>query len=650
MTREFVSDDRSRIFAGQALLLALPLLVTTPAADADVGTREAMMTSADTATFAVRDVRLFDGREVRNGVTVVVRDGRIAAVGPDVAVPEGAEMVPGAGRTLLPGLIDAHVHTFPATRDPDGVLRQALVFGVTTELDMASDPDTMARLREEQRAGEAIDRADLFAAGWAATAPNGHASGERYGMEGIPTLEGPGDAASWVETQAEKGADYIKIIHEDGSAFGASLPTLSPTTIDRVAEEAHRRDLLAVTHVTTLEGARVALEADTDVLAHTWMDSVPDEELVRRMADRGVAAIPTLSVLESIAGRGGGDSLTADARLEPYLLPGTARDLGQSYAELMGRDPAAETFDRALEVVSHLHEAGVLVLAGTDAPNPGTAHGPSLHRDLELLVAAGLTPEEALAAATAAPAETFGLEDRGRVEQGARADLLLVEGDPTEDVTDTRGIVAVWKAGRRADREAFRRRVAEARQERPAPAGSESGLISDFEEAADGGPTAAFGAGWTVFTDRMFGGSSEASMSVVEGGVDGSFGALEIRGTLAGDAPIAVAGAMFQPGDEPREPANLSAFEALSFRARGDGGTHRVMVFAEALGRRPATHSFATGDDWKRHVIPFAELGGIDGSGILGIIFTGAGKGEFRFRIDDVRLLEEAPGEGSVDD
>ena len=87
------------------------------------------------------------------------------------------------------------------------------------------------------------------------------------------------------------------------------------------------------------------------------------------------------------------------------------------------------------------------ILAGTDAPAPGLAHGPSLHRELELLVRSGLTPLEALAAATSEPARIFGFHDRGRIAVGLRADLVLVDGDPTADVTATRKIVGVWKLG-----------------------------------------------------------------------------------------------------------------------------------------------------------------------------------------------------------
>jgi imidazolonepropionase-like amidohydrolase len=97
--------------------------------------------------------------------------------------------------------------------------------------------------------------------------------------------------------------------------------------------------------------------------------------------------------------------------------------------------------------VTALHRAGVPILAGTDAPSPGLAHGLSIHHELELLVRSGLTPLEALASATSEPARAFGFRDRGRIAEGLRADLVLVNGDPTVDITATRDIVGIWKLG-----------------------------------------------------------------------------------------------------------------------------------------------------------------------------------------------------------
>ena len=107
----------------------------------------------------------------------------------------------------------------------------------------------------------------------------------------------------------------------------------------------------------------------------------------------------------------------------------------------------AGSLEHAFAAVRQMRRAGVPILAGTDSPAPGSSNGASLHQELELLVKAVLSPTEALAAATSVPARIFGLKDRGRIAPGLRADLLLVRGDPTRDITATRDIVAVWKAG-----------------------------------------------------------------------------------------------------------------------------------------------------------------------------------------------------------
>ena len=101
----------------------------------------------------------------------------------------------------------------------------------------------------------------------------------------------------------------------------------------------------------------------------------------------------------------------------------------------------------SMDAVAALHRAGIPILAGSDSPNLGTTTGASIHQELELLVKAGLSPSEALSSATSLPAEAFGLKDRGRIAPGYRADLLLVDGDPTRQITDTRKIVSIWKAG-----------------------------------------------------------------------------------------------------------------------------------------------------------------------------------------------------------
>jgi hypothetical protein len=223
-----------------------------------------------------------------------------------------------------------------------------------------------------------------------------------------------------------------------------------------------------------------------------------------------------------------------------------------------------------------------------------------------------------------------------------RADLLLVNGDPTEDILSTRDIVAVYKQGVQDDRATYLAKVTtEKAQERqlasmPPPAGSENGLISDFEQNA---PTAKFGLGWTISTDSIAGGKSTAEMRLVSGGASGSAHALELNGTIAGGLPYAWAGVMFSPGPAPMAPANLSSKKKISFWAKGDGKTYRVMLFAQSHGFMPAIQSFPVSAEWKQYSFSLSSFEGMDGHDLIGIVFAGGPEsGHFRFEIDDVRF------------
>jgi len=574
----------------------------------------------------IRGARVFDGKEVIPAADVLVRGGRIAAVGLAVAAPADAEIVDGRGKTLLPGLIDAHAHVYgPA-------LRQALVFGVTTELDMFTDPRLAAQIKADQTAGRRLDEADLRSAGILATAPKGH--GTEYGFD-IPTVTSPGEARAWVDARIAEGSDYIKIVYDDARQYGLLWPTISKETLAALVAAAHQRGKLAVVHIGTLAGARDAIEAGADGLAHLFVDRAPDPEFGRFAAAHHVFVVPTLTVLESVTGVASGASLIKDPRLAPYLPAAAAANLQLSFPG--GHGHRLETAQAA---VRQLAAAGVPILAGTDAPNPGTAHGVSLHRELELLVQGGLTPVQALTAATAAPAAAFRLPDRGRIAQGLRADLLLVDGDPTHDILATRDIVAVWKLGTAVDRAAYRAAVAKEPkpESRPQFGAAGSGKISDF----DGGgpePQAAFGAGWMVSTDQLMGGKSQGAMKVVPGSATSSSGgSLAVSGEILPGAPYGWAGALFSPGAATMMPADLSARKGIRFWAKGDGKTYRLMVFTRTSVQQQSfpTQTFVAGADWKEYDFPFSAFG-TDANDLMGILFTGGpALGTFAFQIDDV--------------
>lgn len=430
---------RRRVTVAGGLCL-LAATVQLGAAPPSPGSRSRTPETAVPASgVAFREVRLFDGERTFRRVNVVVREGRIAAVGESATIPEGVPVIDGAGKTLLPGFIDAHVHAFGDAR------RDALRFGVTTELEMFGAWFLLAEARRQRESLEPVTQADLWSAGTLATAPGGH--GTQFGLP-VPTLATPEEAQPWVDARIEEGSDWIKIVREDFSVYSSerSLPTLDAATAAAVIRASHARDKLAVVHVSAREAAREALRDGADGLVHVFQDEPADAELVRLAARRGIFVIPTLAVIAGIAGEDEG--VSEDPRLAPWLSSGQRQTLTARFPG----GPRAALYRNARESVRRLHAAGVTILAGTDAPNPATAHGVSIHDELVRLVDAGLGPREALSAATAKPADAFALEDRGRIAPGLRADLLLVEGDPTRDIRATRAIEGIWKNGLRVER------------------------------------------------------------------------------------------------------------------------------------------------------------------------------------------------------
>jgi imidazolonepropionase-like amidohydrolase len=262
----------------------------------------------------------------------------------------------------------------------------------------------------------------------------------------FPTLTGPEQAEQFVADRVAEGSDYLKIFGP-----GGRWPSLNPDTITALTAAAHSRGLVVVAHISSVAGVREVVSAGVDVVAHVPVDGELDKALAQRIAAAGIVVGPTLATIENVLGEPGGAAVAGDPRIAEILGDGWARRLTSGAA---GRRQGMAPYSRAEENVGRLVDAGVTMLAGTDAPNPGTVFGASLHRELELLVRCGMTPAQALTAATAAPASVFNLADRGRIAPGQRADFVLVSGDPLTDITATRAIQRIWRAGVLCDRRA----------------------------------------------------------------------------------------------------------------------------------------------------------------------------------------------------
>jgi imidazolonepropionase-like amidohydrolase len=379
-----------------------------------------------------QNVDVFDGARVVRNTNVLVHDGLVRAIGRRITVPRSAELIDGKGRTLLPGLIDAHVHL--GVFGADQFLRDALNFGVTTELEMWGSDASLA-LGNRIKSGRIKDLADLRSAGTGITVPRGHPT--QMGGPPIPTLGPTDDVQAFVDARIAEGGDYIKIIYDH------SFPTFTKQQLERVITAIHRRHKLAVVHIGKQRDARDAVEAGADGLAHIFADTPVEADFVKLATKHHIFVIPTLSVIEAVT-ESPGKAWWQDSKLAPSISQSMNDMLGRKFPPGIGKDTK---LTYAKGAVAALHKAGVTILAGTDAPAPTLAHGLSLHRELELLVVSGLKPLDALTAATLNTSRVFGLHDRGRIAPGKRADLLLVNGDPTVDITATRDVVGVWKLG-----------------------------------------------------------------------------------------------------------------------------------------------------------------------------------------------------------
>lgn len=580
-------------------------------------------------TWLIRDARVFDGEQMHAKRSVLVKDDKIADADYHGSAPAGAHIVDGAGRTLLPGLIDAHVHAYRHLDLP-------LMFGVTTQIDMFTGVETMQQISAKMRGNDNRGQADMYSAGTLVTAPGGH--GTEYGMA-IPTLTRPEDAQAFVDARIAEGSYFIKIVMEPGHP-GHAMKTLDVPTVKAVIAAAHQRGKLAVVHVSNLADARAALEAGADGLAHLFNgERLSDAELasfVKLVQQKRAFVIPTMSVLESIAGLRE-DDVMGDAGLAALLTKEQAAALKVTY----GQQVNAALMAAPNQVVAALNKAGAPLLAGTDAGNSGTQYGISVLHELRSLVQAGLTPRQALAAATSAPARAFKLADRGRIAKGYKANLLLVQGDAGSDIGALHHIVEVWKDGDAVSplRKAQLDKVAQelAPRTQPPLALPAGGRISDFSADKLASP---FGIGWMPTTDQFAGGTSSVELKVQEASADGQR-PLAVTAKVQPGFAYPWAGLAFMPGTQMMQPADLRGAKMLRFRVKGDGQRYGVGILSSGL-QIPVSQSFETSGEWKEVVLPFDRFKGIDFGAVTMIAFNAGPKlGDYQFQIADVRLVSE---------
>ncbi|MDZ7902586.1 MAG: amidohydrolase family protein [Rheinheimera sp.] len=383
-------------------------------------------------SFVIGPVEIFDGNNFLSAPQFVeIENGKISRISAQNPAPN-KPLVTTNGQTLLPGLIDAHAHAFG-----DALTRQSQ-YGVTTVLDMFTQPAVLQAAKPLRSETSQSNQADLWSAGILATAPKGH--GTEYGMQ-IPVITGPEQALEFVKARKAEGSDYLKIVYQSAKAPRRLMPSIDQATLIALVNAAHAEQMLAVVHIQDQQSALDAARAGADGLVHGFFESRIQDALLTELKNRDIFVIPTMAVHEAMSRHTANEKwLLNDSRIE---LDAVSRsNLAKSFSQF---NIPASLYDNMMANTAAMKQHGIRLFAGTDAPNPGTAHGISLSVELLLLQEAGLSVEAALRAATSLPATAFSLPERGFIKVGMRADLLLVENG--HDLLTLTRPVQVWKNG-----------------------------------------------------------------------------------------------------------------------------------------------------------------------------------------------------------
>jgi len=604
--------------------------------------------------------RLIDGtggETIENSLVIIEGNQIIYAGRNDASVKMSlGKKIDCTGKTILPGLFDSHVHLRAACTlgyIPINVKRKLKGFlycGVTSIFDLASIEDWIFTLREKGKTDRSLSP-HLFAVGPCFTSPEGH--GTEYGVPMAVTPTTEEEARLAVRQLAPKKPDYIKIIYEKGSKRFSSL---SYELMETIIDEAHRNHLKVVTHISTLEHARDAVKAGTDGLAHMVTDEEVDEVLLQDMKNKNVFCMPTLAVYEALS------RLVLDQEFlrKTLVAKGVCREIMEDVKEKCTPEVFSKNASRrnkrflmAKSNLKKMAEAGVTIVTGTDAGNPMVFFGPSVHREMELMVEAGLSPLQVITSSTRNAAEILGQNYKtGTIARGKLADILIVKGNPLEDISATQDIFMVIKDGVVLDRT----RLAEMINPPARPPVSSMDRPALFDDFEDGDVKTGWSTGWMALSDKVAGGSSISNIRTVLKGADNSKHSLHIFGEVTTKFQYGFAGATAPLGEEAEQFFDVSQYHGLKFKTRGDGKTYRLVFTTKAVrDYDDFFHVFSTSSDWKEIVVPFSDLRQF-GFGkkvewtakdvqAIEIMTLGSPYDEFGLYIDDITFYSESATE-----
>jgi imidazolonepropionase-like amidohydrolase len=451
---------RSSLRSMACVLFGLLIILTAPISFGQVVTGTISVIEGATVIDAVSNSPIQDA-------VLVISGDKIRSIGKrgSVQIPPDARMINAAGKTIVPGIISLHGHlatdegmetNIEKYYNRERIQRDAntyLYYGVTHIISLGLDREPILGFLIDQRAGKA-GGARVYSAGMGFVSKGGFNPGG-YANVNRPTT--PKEARELLQKEFQKRPkpDAVKIWVDDRHQ---GLPKLSPELYAVIIEEAHKNGVKVFAHMVTLDDSKELMRRGVDVLTHSVRDNLIDDEFLTLAREKRVVVTPTLTSHQRSLAYAERASFLDDPGLPPFHPAVVLKTLGsEEFQQKIASDRnfgrTKEEYAAAQKNTAKLLAAGIPIALGTDSGGMGNFQGLWEHREMELLVQAGLTPMQAIQAATINSAKVFQIEKKyGSLEAGKVADFIVLDADPLRNITNSRKIDSVWMNGKQVDR------------------------------------------------------------------------------------------------------------------------------------------------------------------------------------------------------
>ena len=357
---------------------------------------------AQTDITVIRNVNVFTGTEYLEQTNLIFRDSVIVKISKKVPKYKSLRVIDGTGNTIIPPLVNAHVHLW----QPESLVA-SLKAGVFVNLDMHNTDEGANFLRSFN---DSLNYSSFYSSNSAVTVPGGH--GTQFGFP-VPTINDSISAEKFVQDRLTANADYIKVIREP------RMNSLTDQQSSDAINEAHKSGVLAVGHSHNIGESITLTEQGIDGLMHIWYDKPADETFLLKMKGSEIFIVPTLLATQKVL------ELAKQQGWAKYVL----------------------SFEKVLEEVKRAYDAGITIICGTDPPNLGVNYTDNLFDEMELLSKAGLTNIEILKSASINTYDAFRLEELGELKEGVLANFVLIDGNPIERISDLKSDKVIFRKG-----------------------------------------------------------------------------------------------------------------------------------------------------------------------------------------------------------